>query len=91
MCNGLPVLASVNEGNDLIDMIETKQVGCAFAGNAPERLISKVEHLVGLTKEDNTMSGRCRELAESLFTPQVAVKQIVQGLQAVRLSCRVST
>lgn len=80
MQSGLPVLASINPGNDLAELIAAERVGLACTETSVATLQSLAVELVdGLDKGYGT---RCRQLAAKLFSPATAVQQIVQALQA---------
>jgi len=81
MTYGLPVLASINPGNDLVAMIEQNGVGLVSTDGNSETLASNARKLVNVWLKDDTLQDRCRNLAERLFTPAVAVQQIVSALQ----------
>ena len=79
MQSGLPVLASINPGNDLAELIVAEQVGLACMDTSVETLRRLAIQLVdGL---DTDYSVRCRQLAVKLFSPTIAVRQIVEALQ----------
>lgn len=82
MQSGLPVLASINPGNDLADLIEREQVGIATTDNSVEELKILAEHLVKHLDVDVEMKARCRNLAEKIFSPSAAVTQITRALAA---------
>ncbi|MGZ8983667.1 MAG: glycosyltransferase family 4 protein [Methylotenera sp.] len=80
MQSGLPVLASINPGNDLVEMIKREGVGqvCTdYSVNTLERL---AEALVEEITSDINMSARCQSLSAKLFSPQSVVKQITEAL-----------
>jgi glycosyltransferase involved in cell wall biosynthesis len=78
---GLPVLASINAGNDLAELIEKEQVGRACTDNSVASLGSLAQSLVADMADDQTFPGRCKALAARLFSPEVAVRQIVDALR----------
>ena len=78
---GLPVLAIVNPGNDLLDLIETEGVGKACATSSVSALQKLAETLVSDLTVDQYMESRCRSLAARLFSPETAVSQIVTALR----------
>lgn len=78
---GLPVLASVNPGNDLIRLIEEKQVGRACTSSSVSELKRQAEILVDSLARDEDVRSRCKQLAQHLFSPETAVKQIIKALQ----------
>ena len=81
MQSGLPVLAKVNPGNDLVRMIEDKQVGRACTSSSVHELKQQAEMLVGSLNADNDFRSRCTQLAQRLFSPASAVRQIVDALK----------
>ncbi len=82
MQSGLPVLANVNPGNDLVRLIEEERVGRACTSSSASELQRQAEILVdGLTGDEDVRS-RCKQLANRLFSPETAVRQIVEALQA---------
>jgi len=81
MTYGLPVLASINPGNDLVAMIEKNGVGVVSTDGNSDTLARNARDLVDVWLKDDTLKDRCRNLAESLFTPAVAVQQIVSALK----------
>lgn len=78
---GLPVLASINPGNDLIELIETERVGRVTVDSSAESLSQHAASLVQEITHDPGLKLRCKALAARLFSPEVAARQIVQGLQ----------
>lgn len=81
MQSGLPVLASINPGNDLVGLIENKQVGRVCTDTSAESLSAMALALVADIARDDGFKERCKTLAVKLFSPEVAVKQIVGALQ----------
>lgn len=77
---GLPVLASINPGNDLEALIEAEGVGRvstdAEGGDLPELARALLDGLA----LDDSIGERCRALAKSLFSSQAAVGQIARAL-----------
>lgn len=81
---GLPVLANVNPGNDLVRLIESEKVGKACAGSSVHELQEQAEILIGSLAEDGGIGSRCKQLAKRLFSPESVVNQIVDALEARR-------
>ena len=79
---GLPVLASINPGNDLVDLISTEQVGRVCTNTSVDTLAANALELIDAMDQDAGFKDRCHALAARLFSPVVAVKQIVSALQA---------
>ncbi|MBR0688852.1 glycosyltransferase family 4 protein [Bradyrhizobium manausense] len=74
---GVPVLARVNPGTDLMTLIETEQVGKVYVGNSVNELKELAEQLMDDEALRQSMSERGRELGRSMFSPAVAAQQIV--------------
>ena len=80
MKNGLPVLACINEGNDLFELIETYNVGHAYVGICSDTIYSGITEMVDNLHIDLDASKNCQALAFELFSSKIAVEQIVDGL-----------
>lgn len=74
---GVPVLARVNPGTDLMRLIEAEQVGKAYAGNSVNELKELAEQLMDDDELRRSMSERGRVLGRSMFSSSAAVQQIV--------------
>lgn len=90
MQSGLPVLANINEGNDLVQLIRQEKVGAVATDGTVDSLRKMAEGLIEQRDSDPEMPVRCRTLYRRLFSPETAVKQIVsalslRGLNAERL------
>lgn len=81
MQSGLPVLASINEGNDLVGLIREEQVGAVVTDGTVESLKRMAESLIEKRIDDEGSHARCRALYKRLFSPATAVKQIVNALE----------
>ncbi len=77
---GLPVLASINPGNDLIQLIKQERVGQACTDQSVESLERLVSVLVDEIKADGDMPARCKALSAKLFAPETVVRQITSAL-----------
>ena len=78
MQHGLPVLAVLNSGNDLFEIIEKYSVGIAIeAGkeSLKEDAISGVRRILSQPMADN-----CKNLASLMFDPKLASAKIVKCL-----------
>lgn len=78
---GLPVLASINPGNDLVDLISSEQVGRVCADASVESMATNALELIDAIGQDAGFNDRCHVLSARLFSPEAAVKQIVSALQ----------
>jgi len=80
MQSGLPVLASVNAGNDLVGLIEQERVGRAVTDASAESLARAAVELVDAVSSDDGFAKRCKALSARLFSAETAVRQIVSAL-----------
>ncbi len=79
MAAGLPVLALLNQDNDLIDIIEKNGVGFATSDFSVHKLDSLLSKLIDELPV-NDFSIKSRVLFTRLFSPKVAVHQITHAL-----------
>lgn len=82
MQSGLPVLANINEGNDLAQMIRDERVGQVCETNQIDELLLLTEELLDQIETDSGLSARCAALFEREFAVKNAVVQIVAALSA---------
>ncbi len=82
MQSGLPVLANINECNDLARMIIDERVGQVCETNRVDELRLLTEKLLDQIGIDTDFSSRCVTLFEREFAVANAVKQIVTALSA---------
>ena len=82
MQGGLPVLANVNAGNDLAQMIRDERVGQVCETNEVDELLQLSEALLRQIETDPGLPNRCSRLFRREFSVEHAVKQIVAGLTA---------
>jgi len=80
MQSGLPVLANINPGNDLAQMIRDERVGQVSEANHVDELLLLTEKLLDQIETDSGLSARCTALFEREFTVENTVKQIVAAL-----------
>ena len=81
--SGLPVLANVNSGNDLVKMIRDEQVGQVCESNQVSELLQLTYKL--LTQIDalaEELQNRCHNLFEREFSVDKKVRQIVSAIMA---------
>ncbi len=77
---GLPTLARLNSGNDLIDVIKKNQVGASYVGSNSLEFKYVADRLIETLQHDKDISNRCKSLVDDLFSTQKAVKQIIGSL-----------
>lgn len=80
MQSGLPVLAHVNPGNDLIELIQKNRVGYVCTDACVDSMAQMAESLADESPESNHLALQCRRLYERHFSPATAVKQIIGAL-----------
>jgi glycosyltransferase involved in cell wall biosynthesis len=80
MQSGLPVLASVNAGNDLAQMIRDERVGQVCETNQVDDLVQGALKLLLQIEADDHLSPRCRSLFQREFAVERTVGQIVAAL-----------
>lgn len=77
---GLPVLASINAGNDLQQMVETQGVGWVSVEPDGRDLPALADALIANDLTDPAIGARCRALSDELFSARAAVVQIVDAM-----------
>jgi glycosyltransferase involved in cell wall biosynthesis len=80
MQSGLPVLATVNKGNDLVKLIRNERVGQVCESNRVQDLVYLANTLLEEIESDTQLSTRCSYLFEREFAVGRAVGQIVTAL-----------
>ena len=78
---GLPILASVNEGNDLIAEIERNAVGLASVASDGGDLVPLAIALADDDWSSSSVKERCWKLSRERFAPETAVRQIVAAVR----------
>jgi glycosyltransferase involved in cell wall biosynthesis len=78
---GLPVLARVNPGNDLADIIREEGVGYVTEGGDIDELAGMARDMLANDASLSGASGRSRQLYRRLFSPAIAASQIVVRLR----------
>ena len=82
MQGGLPVLANVNAGNDLAQMIRDDQVGQVCENNQVENFLQLAHMLLAQIESDDQLPARCRSLFQREFAVEKTVRQIVAAFTA---------
>lgn len=77
---GMPCLAKVNPGNDLIDLIETWDVGRSCTSNSVDELEQKLNEVLHMIENDPDVQQRCASAFETHFSVKSASGQIVSAL-----------
>jgi len=84
MQSGLPVLANINAGNDLANLVRSERVGQVCETNDVKDLLALAHKLLNEIETDNTIGERCRTLFRQQFAVQNTVQQITTALQTRR-------
>jgi len=84
MQSGLPVLASINEGNDLIEIIKNEGVGQVCTTYQIDDLVQLAEQLLKQIRSDPNLSYRCKSLFKREFSVENAVSQIMTAISGKR-------
>lgn len=77
----LPVLANINPGNDLVDLISSARVGAACTDQSVDSLARLAEKLLVQLDQDQEVQDRCRVLAKTMFSPEATARQISIAMQ----------
>ncbi|WP_254082093.1 glycosyltransferase family 4 protein [Devosia sp. WQ 349K1] len=80
MQSGLPVLANVNAGNDIAELIRHEQVGEVCETNRLDELAGLADVLLVKIDRDREISSRCRKLFSTRFSVVSAARQIAAAL-----------
>jgi glycosyltransferase involved in cell wall biosynthesis len=81
MQSGLPVLANINRGNDLAELIEREGVGRVCVENSVTMLHRLALDMVDELARDTSVAARCKKCSAQLFSPTVAARKIVAALE----------
>lgn len=81
MQNRLPVLATVNTGNDLTALVRNESVGEVSESNSVDELAVNCHSLAQRIEVDSQLPDRCLRLFERQFSVGQAVRQIVSALK----------
>lgn len=76
----LPVLANINPGNDLVDLIQKSGVGRVCTDRSLDSLVRLAEELIDQAALDKNMKARCKGLATKMFSSAAAVRKISGAL-----------
>lgn len=79
---GVPILARINIGNDLLNLIEDNEIGLVYAGEENKNFFYMANILVNDAQGRVKMSDRCKHKAAELFSPAVAYRQILSALES---------
>lgn len=83
MVQSLPILGSVNPGNDVIDFINGEEAGMAFINGEDQSLYEAALALLQDRELRNRMGFRAHEVLKSSFTVEAAASQIIDTMKKV--------
>jgi len=78
---GIPVLASLNPGNDLFDLVHKNQAGLCFLNGDDDSLAAAAERLADNADLRANLGRNARRLLERTFSVDAAARQIFAHLQ----------
>jgi glycosyltransferase involved in cell wall biosynthesis len=81
MQSALPVLASINPGNDLVGMITEKRVGAVATDASPDSLATLATELMSQLEQDPLIKRRCQRLAKEMFSAEAAALNVTASLE----------
>ncbi|QXZ09314.1 glycosyltransferase family 4 protein [Comamonas sp. Y33R10-2] len=82
MQSGIPVLANINPGNDLAELIRSEGVGVVCEDADIQDMEHKANILINSVEMDADFQKRCRAVYWKMFSPSQAVNQIVLELKS---------
>ncbi|MCH7663134.1 MAG: glycosyltransferase family 4 protein [Chloroflexi bacterium] len=78
---GLPVLARINAGNDLEEIIKNHNVGRVCSGNSDDQLLDLAKELMVSAEKRSGMGLRGKALANEMFLTANVAEQLLKGLR----------
>lgn len=82
MQSGLPVLANVNAGNDLAQLIRDERVGQVCESHKISELLELADKLLEQIDTETDLPNRCLQLFQREFAVEKTVRQIVAAMAA---------
>ena len=76
---GLPVLAIINSGNDLIEFINKNKIGYATDNYNQTFLKEKIIELIKYLEENKNLKYQCQKVANNNFNAVTISKQIIKS------------
>lgn len=77
---GLPVLASINPGNDLVDLINIEKIGRVCTDCSVDTLEKLAIELLTEISTTSYFKYRCQNLSNRLYEPSIAVEKILKSI-----------
>ena len=82
---GLPVLAKVNIDNDLIKLVNDRNLGICYSSDELYNFKNAVVQLINLVDEDLKISYRCKDVFEEKYTSISAMSNIIKATTALKI------
>ncbi|MEY8216184.1 MAG: glycosyltransferase family 4 protein, partial [Colwellia sp.] len=82
MVQSLPIIGSVNPGNDLIHIINNYEVGFAFVNGQDDKLLSAAKSLADNAIQRRKFGENANNLLEKYFSVESAAEKIISYLNA---------
>ena len=80
---GLPIMAILNQGNDLASLLERYQTGVACFDDSTSATRKALDQLIKMASSDQDIAQRCKNMARAVFSPEVAAAQITAGFKTL--------
>lgn len=81
LISGLPVIGVVNKGNDLVEFVESNQVGVLYEERLSSSCLSEVSGLIREIDKGAEIGRRCKNIAKSCFGSKTTVEAISNSLK----------
>ena len=78
---GLPVIALVNNGNDIIDVISSNNIGVVCAPALRGDFMRSVDRLLAMVTNDPEIGTRCKRVACELYSTEKVAEQILSAVK----------
>lgn len=80
VANGMPVLASVNADNDLIQIIRDNSIGVVCQENDPAKLVEAFDEALEILRTDKDIEAKATKLSLKLFRSSACAKQLLEHI-----------
>lgn len=81
IANSIPILGSVNTGNDLMPLINQHKAGFVFENGKDHDLFEAAKQLILSDNLRSSCGNNSKKLLNTYFSVQVAAKKIIKGLE----------
>lgn len=77
---GLPTMAFLNEGNDLISLIKSHEIGVSICSNSPHNISFKINQAIALKAQGKNFENKCQAIIQKNFSSSVAAEKVIRRL-----------